>query len=116
MNCFNHPDIPAVGICKYCQKGLCKDCAIDSGYGIACKYHRENVKTLTNIQTDIQTDGKQTLKNTEMLTLGMSAVFLGIFFMLDGYPGSTYDRIVIWAFLLMFLISLFARMKNLKNK
>ena len=44
MNCFNHPNIPAVGICKYCQKGLCMECALDLGHGIACKNHREEVE------------------------------------------------------------------------
>ncbi len=25
MICYYHPDRPAVGICKYCQRGLCAD-------------------------------------------------------------------------------------------
>ena len=37
MNCFEHRDRPAVGICKNCQKGLCADCAADIGDGLACK-------------------------------------------------------------------------------
>lgn len=27
LNCFHHPDKPAIGLCKYCQRGLCSDCA-----------------------------------------------------------------------------------------
>jgi len=50
MNCFNHPDIPAVGICKVCHKGLCKGCAFDLGHGIACKNHREEVEVLNQYQ------------------------------------------------------------------
>jgi hypothetical protein len=46
MNCFNHPDVPAVGICKACQKGLCMECVVDLGHGIACKNHREKVEIL----------------------------------------------------------------------
>jgi hypothetical protein len=46
MNCFNHPGVPAVGICKACQKGLCKECALDLGHGIACKNHREEMEML----------------------------------------------------------------------
>ena len=71
---------------------------------------------LTNIQTDIQTDGKRTLKNTEMLTWGMSTVFFGIFLILNGYPSGTYDRIVSVTFLLLFIISMLAVAKNLRNK
>jgi hypothetical protein len=26
MNCFHHPQKPAVGHCTYCGRGLCKDC------------------------------------------------------------------------------------------
>jgi len=36
MNCYNHPDIPALGICKNCSKGLCKDCLTELENGIAC--------------------------------------------------------------------------------
>jgi hypothetical protein len=115
MNCFNHPDIPAVGICKYCQKGLCKDCAIDSGYGIACKYHRENVKTQT-----IQTDSKQTLQNTEILILEIPRFFFGIFLILLGYSkgadGKFIMAIGILGFWLFMLISAFDRMKKTQNK
>lgn len=37
MHCFNHGSAHAVGVCKACQKGLCPDCAVDVGNGIACK-------------------------------------------------------------------------------
>ncbi len=36
MKCFNHPDVDAVGICKNCNKGLCKDCLTEVENGIAC--------------------------------------------------------------------------------
>ncbi len=36
MNCFNHKDKPAIGICKSCQKAVCSECAIDTGRGVAC--------------------------------------------------------------------------------
>lgn len=36
MHCFNHSSLSAVGVCKACQKGLCTDCAVDVGNGIAC--------------------------------------------------------------------------------
>ena len=37
MKCFYHNDKDAVGICKSCNKGLCPDCAVDTGNGLACK-------------------------------------------------------------------------------
>jgi len=49
MNCFYHPAVPAVGVCKYCQKGLCTECAVDLKHGIACKQHRAEVNELYDI-------------------------------------------------------------------
>jgi hypothetical protein len=37
MNCFYHSQNPAIGLCKNCSKGLCTECAVDQGYGLACK-------------------------------------------------------------------------------
>jgi hypothetical protein len=36
MKCYYHIQIEAVGKCKNCQKGICRECAIDVGNGIAC--------------------------------------------------------------------------------
>ena len=37
MNCYRHPNISAVGICKTCFKAVCPECATDVGNGLACK-------------------------------------------------------------------------------
>ena len=37
MLCFYHQDQEAVGTCKSCGKGICNDCAVDLGKGLACK-------------------------------------------------------------------------------
>jgi hypothetical protein len=36
MECFEHTGVPAVGICKSCNKAACKTCAIIFPKGIAC--------------------------------------------------------------------------------
>lgn len=36
MKCFNHPEVDAVGVCKYCYKGLCKECTRVVESGIYC--------------------------------------------------------------------------------
>ena len=41
MQCFNHSDRNAVGLCKVCSKGLCHDCVTDLGHGLACKDKHE---------------------------------------------------------------------------
>jgi sulfite exporter TauE/SafE len=45
--CFYHPDRPAVGLCKYCQRGLCSDCAALVEDSLACRdRHEEEARTL----------------------------------------------------------------------
>jgi hypothetical protein len=36
MECFSHPSSQAVGICKSCGKAVCRACAKDLGFAIAC--------------------------------------------------------------------------------
>ena len=36
MKCFYHQDRDAVGICKSCERGVCAECAVDLGKGLAC--------------------------------------------------------------------------------
>ena len=45
MICYYHPDKPAVGLCKYCQRGLCSACAAPAGDSLACQgLHEESVR------------------------------------------------------------------------
>jgi sulfite exporter TauE/SafE len=47
MNCYYHPNQPAVGICKHCQRGLCTDCLVEVDDSLACKdRHEEQVRNL----------------------------------------------------------------------
>src|SRR5258706_6643765 len=47
MNCYYHQNKVAIGICKYCQRGLCSDCAAPAGDSLACKnLHEEQVHSM----------------------------------------------------------------------
>ena len=47
MQCFYHSSRPAIGICKYCQRGLCSDCAAPASDSLACKnLHEEQVRAM----------------------------------------------------------------------
>jgi hypothetical protein len=47
MNCYYHPNQPAVGLCKHCQRGLCIACAADVEGSLACvDRHEEQVRAL----------------------------------------------------------------------
>ncbi len=37
MQCFYHAQAHAVGTCKHCHRGLCRDCASEREGGLACK-------------------------------------------------------------------------------
>ena len=41
MNCYYHQERTAVGICKYCQRGLCSECAALVDDSLACKDRHE---------------------------------------------------------------------------
>lgn len=42
MNCFYHPATPAIGQCKYCQRGLCSECAAIVDDVLACQNRHED--------------------------------------------------------------------------
>ncbi|MFT3891552.1 MAG: hypothetical protein QM730_07970 [Anaerolineales bacterium] len=47
MNCYYHPKKSAVGLCKYCQRGLCSECAAPAGDSLACRgLHDEQVRAM----------------------------------------------------------------------
>src|SRR5215207_4842477 len=47
MNCYYHPEKSAVGLCKYCQRGLCSECAANAGDSLACRgLHEEQVQAM----------------------------------------------------------------------
>jgi hypothetical protein len=48
MNCFNHRDKPAIGLCKSCAKALCGDCLTELPNGVACKGSCEDRVNLMN--------------------------------------------------------------------
>ncbi len=41
MVCYYHPDQPAIGLCKHCQRGLCSECAALIDDSLACKNRHE---------------------------------------------------------------------------
>ena len=69
MVCYYHPNKPAVGLCKYCQRGLCSTCAAHGGDSIACRgLHEEQVRAMEALfqRTILQSKrvGSDYLRNT----------------------------------------------------
>ena len=42
MNCFYHSTVSAIGLCKYCQRGLCAECAAVVDDVLVCKHRHED--------------------------------------------------------------------------
>jgi hypothetical protein len=76
MNCYYHPEVPAVAICKYCQKGLCTECAVDLKHGISCKQHQAEVNELYDIHFMHKQSAQNTSRVYKQSAVAMS--FMGI--------------------------------------
>ena len=48
MNCFVHSPAAAIGICKHCGRGLCRDCVAEVMLSLACKGRCETEVTVMN--------------------------------------------------------------------
>lgn len=85
MKCFNHEESDAVGICKSCQKAVCRACAIDTGRGLACSESCAEEIAAVNIIIDKNRriygiDRKSALLPTGVLML----LFFGMIFSVFG--------------------------------
>jgi hypothetical protein len=75
MRCFRHPQSEAVGTCKYCFKGVCTECAKDTGIGIVCSPQcEEEVKSLQAI-----VDKSKQVFPLVAKTHGRNAILLALF-------------------------------------
>jgi len=81
MKCFSHPETHAVGICKWCSKGICITCAFDTGAGLAC--NETCVKAVKNIATliNVNTSAVSLQKKARFLA-PMYLIIMGLFFVL----------------------------------
>ena len=82
MNCFNHPERSAVGICKACNKGLCPECAADLGHGLACRgVHEQRAVEIEQLVT----------RNAQVVRTAGGAKYLApVFLMFMGAVFSAY--------------------------
>ncbi len=114
MNCFNHEDKTAVGVCKHCHKGICKECSEDLGYGIACKEHISEVENIEKLVSRNIKVNSNLPKNTTFTIYFY--LFLGVVFAFFGYnsKGGVYDLpFIMGVGFIIFSIILFIRTKIL---
>ena len=118
MNCFNHQDVSAIGLCKSCNKGLCSECAIDLEHGLACKdKHEEQVKALDMIiskSTKIYSSASQNTLIAPIFYLFMGLVFAGFgYFSRGGVTGLPF---VLGIGFIVFGVVIFIKNKQIFSK
>jgi hypothetical protein len=79
MNCFYHHDRTSIGACKSCGKGLCPECSVDLGKGLACRGHcEEDVRALITL---IDRNIKLSPQSTQLVQSGYRNRFATAFFL-----------------------------------
>ena len=83
MRCFYHQDKDAVGGCKSCGKGLCVECAVDLGKGLACRGRcEEDVRAVVEL---VDRNIKLQPTATRLIQAGGSArLAASLFFLASG--------------------------------
>jgi hypothetical protein len=90
MNCFNHRDQPAIGLCKSCAKALCEDCLVELPNGLACKGSCESRVNLLNRM--IESNAKvMSAARHQVKSAGVFLVLLGLGFCI--FSGWAYQEI-----------------------
>lgn len=89
MKCYKHPEKDAVGQCKHCYKGICRECSTDLGYGLACKGdHEKDVEFLNAL---IENNKKVYAQSPKSALLGnLFYLLMGIVFIFFGYQKSKF--------------------------
>jgi hypothetical protein len=90
MRCFYHEDREAVGSCKSCGKGLCRECAVDLTKGLACRGHCEaDAQALIqlidrNIQLSSTASRSFQTNRRSRSVVGIFHITIGILFVIFG--------------------------------
>jgi len=99
MECFTHRGAPAVGMCRACLRGVCRECAVELRLGLACRGRCEDdvhalAATLEQSMRTAQL-GAGMLQQTPRLWLGLALVSLavGVFVVIFGLSLPSYRMI-----------------------
>jgi hypothetical protein len=103
MRCFYHQDREAVGACKSCGKGLCPECAVDLGKGLACRGRCEadvqaviklvdqNVRQMGEVQS-IMNRNRSVLKQARSTRFATGVLYSVVGVIFTGLGASDMER------------------------
>ncbi len=79
MNCFNHRDKPAIGLCKSCGKGLCGDCLKELPNRLACKGPCEKQADILSRVTESDAELKSSAARRRLWAVGVLSFWSGAY-------------------------------------
>lgn len=108
MHCYRHPEKPAVGICRACNKGLCRDCAAELNFGLACRNSCEERVTLLNRIVDTSAGSiaaaNSNLRSASGFLMLMGGVMIGFSLYVHNSYDSDFLTVMLGAFGLLFAL------------
>jgi hypothetical protein len=82
MKCFQHNETDAIGICRNCHKGVCRQCAAVVDGCLACRYVCEQKVELANrvIAYSVRavTSQPKTIRSIGLILLVAGAIMIGV--------------------------------------
>lgn len=106
MNCFEHPQKPAVGSCTHCGRGLCKECTTVVEGKLSCRGGCQSEVTRTRqlmLKSERAADERTVVYGTTAKTYQQafaSTAFFGLLFVIFGAIFLATDEIFPGAVLL----------------
>lgn len=91
MKCFNHANADAVGICKSCGRGLCRDCVAQVGLSCSCRGECESVVAAMDELVQRGRSAYQKSSATQLRS-GVVIILLGALFLFVGVATWSGER------------------------
>lgn len=116
MHCYQHPQQSAVGICKHCYKGLCHNCASDTGDGLACHEHAQivnDVNTVIDRSIKAIKDAPVNVVIAPIFTIILGICFVATYFFISKKT-ETFSLFVVTAGLIFILFGIISIIRNRK--
>jgi len=107
MECFIHPNVPAVGLCKSCGKGVCHSCALPVERGLACSEAcKPFAESLSQLQvTSIRNIGLYSVQRFVQPLLALVFLVTG-FYLFSVYPSDAFTWFILAAGAVFALVSI----------
>ena len=96
MNCFIHHENPAIGICSVCGRGVCQQCAIDTGTFLSLVDRPECAEKIKSIReiSDRATKSQTTIEEVKARTQQVLQRNRNFF---SQMAAESYRRAISWA-------------------